>query len=204
MCVCVCARARYHVGRHVANLQVTNTYEGKSRARSPLSPFAALLTPYHPSRSRSRHTRAFSLSVHAVLIGTDSALAFLPPRPRAGHPHAHPGQSHDRHPRVRKLSRAPQTGRDGSARARHGMERNAKKPEVGRANITLGESFFFSVCFTVRSGRDLAACIVSICCLRTNRKGAVQSSLRRGTARLRTHRREQTHIYECARACVRV
>ena len=197
MCVCVCARARYHVGRHVANLQVTNTYEGKSRARSPLSPFAALLTPYHPSRSRSRHTRAFSLSVHAVLIGTDSALAFLPPRPRAGHPHAHPGQSHDRHPRVRELSRR---GPSCACKARYGARH--KEPQRGARTPRAENRFFFSVCFTVRSGRDLAACIVSICCLRTNGKGAVQSSLRRGTARLRTHRREQTHIYECACACV--
>ena len=202
MCVCVCARARYHVGRHVANLQVTNTYEGKSRARSPLSPFAALLTPYHPSRSRSRHTRAFSLSVHAVLIGTDSALAFLPPRPRAGHPHAHPGQSHDRHPRVRKLSRAPQTGRDGSARARHGMERNAKKPEVGRANITLGESFFFSVCFTVRSGRDLATCIVSICCLRTERVRSSPVCVEARHACERTDENRRIYTSARVRACV--
>lgn len=32
-CVCQWGAYRYHVGRHVTNLQVVNTYEGKSSVR---------------------------------------------------------------------------------------------------------------------------------------------------------------------------
>src|SRR5712672_639917 len=34
--LCLCPPRRYHIGRHVGNLQVTNTYEGTFVRKSPL------------------------------------------------------------------------------------------------------------------------------------------------------------------------
>ena len=160
-----------------------------SRARSPL-PRPPLCSRYTPlALAFQAHTCVFSLSRHAVLIGTDSALAFLPPRPRTGHPHAHPGQSHDRHPRICELSCPPQTASP-FLRPRGKVRGTTQRSSTGRAHTTRGESFFVSFRFVLFHGalgtRSAATCVVSICCLRTERV----------RPRLRTRRRERTDAYE--------
>ncbi|ETW74859.1 hypothetical protein HETIRDRAFT_331807 [Heterobasidion irregulare TC 32-1] len=84
----------------------------------------------------------------------------------------------------------------------HGMVWSAtQSPRLGARTPRSENRFSFQ--FVSRCARDAIWLRVLYLSAVYERKGCgTESSLRQGMARLRTHRRERAHIYECACACV--
>jgi hypothetical protein len=81
---------RYHVGRHVANLQVTNTYEDKDITAPG---FRTTLTPFLMFRT---YVRRYSSAMELIFALTNTFL-------REGYPWPYLRQGDDRDPSFCKL-----------------------------------------------------------------------------------------------------
>ena len=137
------------------------------------------------------------------LAGTDSALAFLPPRPRAGHPHAHPGQSHDRHPRICELSRLQQTASP-LLRPRGKVRGTTQRsPRLGARTSRSENRFSFQ--FVSRCARDaiwLHVLYLSAVYERTERVRSSPVCVEARHACERTDENRRTYTSARVRACV--